>query len=51
MPSPTEPGARPLDGIRVLPSYLQTGKSYLIEKSKRRMIAEDLRTALELIGR
>lgn len=39
-----------LDGIRVLPSYLQTGKSYLIEKSKQRMIAEDLRTALQLIG-
>jgi uracil-DNA glycosylase len=39
-----------LDGIQVLPSYLQTGKSYLIEKSKQRMIAEDLRTALQLIG-
>jgi uracil-DNA glycosylase len=39
-----------LDGIRVLPSYLQTGKSFLIEKSKQRMIAEDLRSALQLIG-
>ena len=39
-----------LDGIQVLPSYLQTGKSYLIEKSKQRMIAEDLRTTLQLIG-
>jgi hypothetical protein len=39
-----------LDGVQVLPSYLQTGKSYLIEKSKQRMIAEDLRTALQLIG-
>lgn len=39
-----------LGGVRVLPSYLQTGKSYLIEKSKQRMIAEDIRTALELIG-
>jgi hypothetical protein len=39
-----------LGEIRVLPSYLQTGRSYLIEKSKQRMIAEDLRTALELIG-
>jgi uracil-DNA glycosylase len=33
---------------RVFPSYLQTGKSYLIEKSKRKMIAEDIRAALEL---
>ncbi len=32
--------------IRVFPSYLQTGKSYLIEKSKRRMIAEDIKAAL-----
>jgi len=37
-----------LQGIRVLPSYLQTGKSFLIEASKRKMIAEDLRTALNL---
>jgi uracil-DNA glycosylase len=34
--------------IRVFPSYLQTGKSYLIEKSKRKMIAEDIKAALEL---
>ena len=33
--------------FRVFPSYLQTGKSYLIEKSKRKMIAEDIKTALE----
>jgi uracil-DNA glycosylase len=33
--------------FRVFPSYLQTGKSYLIEKSKRKMIAEDIRKALE----
>jgi hypothetical protein len=32
--------------LRVFPSYLQTGKSYLIEKSKRKMIAEDLKAAL-----
>jgi uracil-DNA glycosylase len=32
---------------RVFPSYLQTGKSFLIEKSKREMIAEDIRAALE----
>lgn len=34
--------------IRVFPSYLQTGKSYLIEKSKRKMIAEDIKVALSL---
>jgi len=33
--------------LRVFPSYLQTGKSYLIEKSKRKMIAEDIKVALE----
>jgi len=32
--------------LRVFPSYLQTGKSYLIEKSKRKMIAEDIKAAL-----
>lgn len=32
---------------RVFPTYLQTGKSYLIEKSKRKMIAEDIKTALK----
>jgi hypothetical protein len=36
------------DGIRVFPSYLQTGKNFLIEKSKRKMVAEDLKTALSL---
>jgi uracil-DNA glycosylase len=34
-------------GLRVFPSYLQTGKSYLIEKSKRKMIAEDIKAAME----
>ena len=34
---------------RVFPSYLQAGPSFFIEKSKRRMIAEDLRAALNLI--
>jgi uracil-DNA glycosylase len=34
--------------LKVIPSYLQTGKSYLIEKSKRKMIAEDIKRALEL---
>lgn len=35
--------------LRVFPSYLQTGKSYLIEKSKRIMIAEDIKAALEYL--
>lgn len=35
-------------GVRVLPSYLQAGASYGIEKSKQRMIAEDIRVALEI---
>ncbi len=37
-------------GCRVLPSYLQAGPSFFIEKVKRKMIAEDIRTALELAG-
>lgn len=37
-------------GMRVLPSYLQAGPSFFIEKSKRRMIAEDIATALALAG-
>jgi len=36
-------------GVRVFPSYLQTGKSFLIEKSKRTMIAEDIKAALEIL--
>jgi uracil-DNA glycosylase len=36
--------------VRVLPSYLPTGKSYLIERSKREMIADDLRVALRLMS-
>jgi hypothetical protein len=36
--------------VRVLPSYLPTGRSYLIERSKREMIAEDLRVALGLMS-
>jgi uracil-DNA glycosylase len=34
---------------RVFPSYTPAGKNFLIEKSKRRMVAEDIREALELI--
>ena len=37
-------------GIRALPSYLQAGPSFFIEKSKRKMIAQDIRTALDLIS-
>jgi uracil-DNA glycosylase len=36
-------------GMRAFPSYLQAGPSFFIEKSKRRMIAEDIREALRLI--
>lgn len=34
---------------RAFPSYLQAGPAFFIEKSKRRMIAEDLSAALALI--
>jgi uracil-DNA glycosylase len=37
-------------GIRVFPSYLQAGPSFFIEKSKRRMIAEDIAAALRLVA-
>jgi uracil-DNA glycosylase len=37
-------------GIRAFPSYLQAGPSFFIEKSKRRMIAEDIAAALALIA-
>ncbi len=36
-------------GSRAFPSYLQAGPSFFIEKSKRRMIGEDIREALELV--
>ncbi len=36
------------DGKRAFPSYLQAGPSFFIEKSKRRMIAEDIATALKV---
>jgi hypothetical protein len=32
----------------VFPSYLQAGPSFYIEKTKRRMIAEDIAAALTL---
>lgn len=34
---------------RVFPSYLQTGKNYLIERSKRNMIADDIRKAFDFM--
>ena len=36
-------------GKRAFPSYLQAGPSFFIEKSKRRMIAEDITAALSLV--
>lgn len=38
------------NGIRFYPSYTQTGDSFNIEKSKRRMIAEDIRSAIEYLN-
>ena len=37
-------------GMRAFPSYLQAGSSFFIEKSKRRMIAEDIASAMKLLG-
>ena len=37
-------------GKRCFPSYLQAGPSFFIEKSKRRMIAEDIAAALSLVS-
>jgi hypothetical protein len=36
--------------IRAFPSYLQVGPSFGIEKSKRRMIAEDIKSALVIVS-
>jgi uracil-DNA glycosylase len=41
-------GSYYFQGKRALPSYLQAGPSFFIEKSKRKMIAEDIATALKL---
>lgn len=35
---------------RAFPSYLQAGPSFFIEKSKRKMIAEDIAAALAFVG-
>lgn len=37
--------------IRVFPSYLQTGKNFLIEKSKQKMVSEDIKCAFSLIDK
>lgn len=37
------------NGKRVFPSYVQTGQNYLIEKSKRMMIAEDIAEAFKIL--
>jgi hypothetical protein len=37
-------------GRRVFPSYLQAGSSFGIEKSKQRMIAEDISEAMKVAG-
>lgn len=37
-------------GARVFPSYLQAGPAFYIEKSKRRMIAEDIAAAMRHAG-
>lgn len=42
-------GAYTYQNIRLFPSYLQVGPSFGIEKSKQRMIAEDISAAMELI--
>ena len=36
-------------GKRAFPSYVQAGPAFFVEKSKRRMIAEDLAAALRLV--
>ncbi len=37
-------------GARAFPSYLQAGPSFFIEKSKRKVIAEDIAEALKIVG-
>jgi uracil-DNA glycosylase len=38
------------EGKRVFPSYTPAGKNFLIEKSKRRMVAEDIKEALQCLA-
>jgi uracil-DNA glycosylase len=37
------------EGKRYFPSYTPAGKNFLIEKSKRKMVAEDIKEAMSLI--
>ena len=37
------------EGIRVMPSYIMTGKNILIEKSKAAMATEDIAAMLKII--
>jgi uracil-DNA glycosylase len=37
-------------GAHALPSYVQAGPAFFVEKSKRKMIAEDIRKALQILG-
>jgi uracil-DNA glycosylase len=37
-------------GSRALPSYVQAGPAFFVEKIKRKMIAEDIRKALKIVG-
>jgi uracil-DNA glycosylase len=38
-------------GIRLFPSYLQAGPAFFVEKSKRKMIAEDIAEGMRIIGK
>ena len=42
-------GAYFFRGARAFPSYLQAGPGFYIEKSKRSMIADDIRSAMALL--
>ncbi|MDD1776260.1 MAG: hypothetical protein LUP94_02780 [Candidatus Methanomethylicus sp.] len=37
------------NGLRIFPSYLQAGPSFFIEKSKRKMISEDIASCLAIL--
>ena len=37
-------------GARALPSYVQAGPAFFVEKSKRKMISEDIGKALRVVG-
>ncbi len=37
-------------GARALPSYVQAGPAFFVEKIKRRMIAEDIQKALQIVN-